>query len=196
MYHPSFSYFEQTAKSIFLIMTLLHSKLCNLPISLSVAYNLNTWAWYSKPCDQSAHTFLAFSPIASGSMMKPLLPPLPPRSPKHEQVCTPIFITPGQQCPQATLLCSDPSHFQRPAQALLPLWSLLFLQTQTTSPSIALSANHFDSLSSSSRVLFPHLSYLPHQPVHVLPAGCRPHPHLSLVCLTCGECIIKYVARI
>lgn len=89
--------------------------------------------------------------------------------------------------PQSSLFCSNPFHFQRPAQVPLPLWSLLFFFWQKW-PSLTLHANHFYNMSPSSSVLLFYHSYLPYQPICFLPAV---FILTSLSCLMCSECVIK-----
>lgn len=75
------------------------------------------------------------------------------RSPEHEpwvRACTSSPLCLG--APQATLFCSHPFHFWRPAWVPLHLWSLPFLPAEMSSSSIALYGNHFYSTSPSSSV--------------------------------------------
>lgn len=180
MYHPTFSYLSKLSEAFFLSwpFSIPSSVISPSPCLLLTIWtpehgiqdpvtSLHTPFWPSHHIYPSILTHREWHHDETFTTLP--LPPFPP-SPEHVRVGTPIFITPGLQGPQATLFCSNPFHFQRPAQALLPLWSLLFLQTQMTSPSIALSANHFYSLSPSSSVLFFHLSYLSHSPTCTCPA--------------------------
>lgn len=203
MYHPIFSYLSKLPEAFFLSWPF---SIPSSVISPSPCLLLTIWTPehgiqnpvtnLHAPFWPSHHTYPSILTHYE-CMMKSLLPSsYPPAALSMSRCAPPSSSHLVLQCPQDTVFCSNPFHFQRAAPELLPLWSLLFLQTQMTSPSIALSANHFYSLSPSSHVLFFYLCYLPQQSVHGLPAGCRPHPHLSLLCLMCAECIIKYVAQL